>query len=87
MWLKRSKEYTLKFEAITQECNRDFDMILNEVKVLATEGSYLEQYIGHYFANTLKDNEGKSDLEKQTVKNEFFLFIKLERDKANAPKK
>ena len=87
MWLKRSKEYTLKFEAITQECNRDFDMILNEVKALATEGSYLEQYIGHYFANTLKYNECKSELDKQTVKNEFFLFIKLERDKANTPKK
>jgi len=86
MWLKRSKDYTLLFEAITQECNRDFDSILAEVKALATEGSYLEKYIEHYFTNTEKEADTKTDLEKQTVKNEFFLFIKLERDKAKAPK-
>ncbi len=87
MWLKRSKDYSIKFEAISQECNRDFDMILAQVKELATEGSYLEKYIEHYFTNTAKEAEKMSDLDKQSVKNEFFLFMKLERDKANAPKK
>jgi hypothetical protein len=87
MWLKRSHEYSIKFEVITQECNRDFDTILAEAKALATEGSYLEKYIQHYFDNIEKAIEGKTDLEKQTVKNEFFLFMKLERDKANASKK
>ncbi len=86
MWLNRSKDFTLKFEVITQECNRDFDMILSEVKELATAGSYLEKYIDHYFTATLKQGEEKTELERQSVKNEFFLFIKLERDKAKAPK-
>jgi hypothetical protein len=61
-------------------------MVLAEVKAMATEGSYLEKYIEHYFANTPKDFENKTELEKQSIKNEFFLFIKHERDKAKALK-
>jgi len=69
MWLKRKKEYEVKFDEITRECNQAYDALLKEATdVVAPENPRL--------ALTLRDYKNPDN--DQKLKNEFYLYMKQE---------
>jgi hypothetical protein len=71
MWLSRSRDYEVKFDEITRECNLNYDHIVNEASQI-TENIRLQNTMAK-FSNT--DND-------QRIKNEYYLYLKQEVENA-----
>lgn len=66
-WLQNSKEYSNRMDAITRECNQDFDDILNKAKQIKGNPRVVNG-IANY----------KNPDNDQQLKNEYYLFLKQE---------
>jgi hypothetical protein len=72
MWLSRSRDYEVKFDEITRECNLNYDLIVNEASQI-TENIRLQNTMAK-FSNP--DND-------QRIKNEYYLYLKQEVENAS----
>lgn len=68
LWLQRSKEYEVKYEETTKECNEYFDAMLKKANEVSEKNFRLADGIDKY-SNPNND---------QKLKNEFFLYMKRE---------
>jgi hypothetical protein len=71
MWLSRSRDYEVKFDEITRECNLNYDKMFEEAYSIK-ENIRLQTTMAK-FSNP--DND-------QRIKNEFYLFLKQEVENA-----
>lgn len=69
MWLGRAKEYEAKFEAVTVDCNGNFDLVLADFESMAKGNLALQSVIGKY-------NQETNGNPTQEQKNELFLSMK-----------
>jgi hypothetical protein len=70
-WLKRSKDYEVRFEEITLECNEHFDETLLKAKDIALNFAQIR------LGQTIERYE-KEDKHDQKTKNEFYLYLRKE---------
>lgn len=68
-WISRSKEYEVRFEELTLECNTHFLDTFEKAKEVAIKNIRLAQAMDRY------EKEGNAD---QKTRNEFYLFIRKE---------
>ncbi len=70
-WLERSKEWEVRFEQITLECNEHFETLLAKAKEIA-EGGQIR------LAQTINKFEKSEDIKDQKSKNDFYLYMRRE---------
>jgi hypothetical protein len=70
-WLKRKQEYEVYFDKLSGEANENFDRLFDVAKEVARTNMRLAGAISKYE----KEDKERND---QTLKNEFYLYIKQE---------
>lgn len=70
-WLKRSKDYEIKFDEITRECNENFNEVVEKAEVVVKRGGNLRlvQTMSHHEEAKKRDNY------TQKMKNEYYLYL------------
>lgn len=71
-WLMRTKQYEEKYDAITKDCEANYDSIFEKFKEVAKDNAMLKTQLERY------EKEEKT----QRLKNEFYLFAKHEVEKS-----
>lgn len=70
-WLQRKQEYEIYFDKLSAECNENFEALYDVAKKVAQTNLRLANAIKKYETEDKERND-------QTLKNEFYLYIRQE---------